>query len=63
MHAIINLRHDGKWHKETTVGRAIFNSIIPKELEYADLTISKNDLVKIINQTYLVLGIIKPLIF
>ena len=56
MHAIINLRHDGKWYKETTVGRAIFNSILPKELEYADLTISKNDLVKIINQAYLVAG-------
>ena len=56
MHAIINLRHDGKWYKETTVGRAIFNSILPKELEYADLTISKNDLIKIINQAYLISG-------
>ena len=63
MHAIINLRHDGKWYKETTVGRAIFNSILPKELEYADLTISKNDLVKIINQAYLVSGNYKTVDF
>ena len=63
MHAIINLRHDGKWYKETTVGRAIFNSILPKELEYADLTISKNDLVKIINQAYLVAGNYKTVEF
>ena len=56
MHAIINLRHDGKWYNETTVGRAIFNSILPKELEYADLTVSKNDLIKIINQAYLISG-------
>ena len=63
MHAIINLRHDGKWYKETTVGRAIFNSILPKELEYADLTISKNDLVKIINQAYLVCGNYKTVDF
>ena len=39
MHAIINLRHNQKWYKETTVGRAIFNSILPKELEYSDITI------------------------
>ena len=63
MHAIINLRHDGKWYKETTVGRAIFNSILPKELEYADLTISKDDLVKIINQAYLVAGNYKTVEF
>jgi len=63
MHAIINLRHDGKWYKETTVGRAIFNSILPKELEYADLTISKNDLVTIINQAYLVSGNYKTVDF
>ena len=63
MHAIINLRHDGKWYKETTVGRAIFNSILPKELEYADLTISKNDLVKIVNQAYLVSGNYKTVDF
>ena len=63
MHAIINLRHDGKWYKETSVGRAIFNSILPKELEYADLTISKNDLVKIINQAYLVSGNYKTVDF
>ena len=63
MHAIINLRHDGKWYKETSVGRAIFNSILPKELEYVDLTISKNDLVKIINQAYLVSGNYKTVDF
>lgn len=62
-HAIINLRHDGKWYKETSVGRAIFNSILPKELEYVDLTISKNDLVKIINQAYLVSGNYKTVDF
>jgi len=63
MHAIINLRHDGKWYKETTIGRAIFNSILPKELEYVDLTISKNDLITIINQAYLVSGNYKTVDF
>ncbi len=56
MHAIINIRHNDKWHKETTVGRVIFNSIIPEELDFVDITISKNDLAKIINQSYLIAG-------
>ena len=56
MHAVINIRINSVWHKETTVGRVIFNSIIPEELEYIDATVSKNDLARIINQSYLVAG-------
>jgi DNA-directed RNA polymerase subunit beta' len=56
MHAVINVRHNNKWHKETTVGRVIFNSIVPEDLDYIDLTVSKNDLAKIINQSYLISG-------
>ncbi|MEC8838953.1 MAG: DNA-directed RNA polymerase subunit beta', partial [Candidatus Neomarinimicrobiota bacterium] len=56
MHAIINIRHNDTWQKETTVGRVIFNSIMPEELDFVDITISKNDLAKIINQSYLIAG-------
>ena len=56
MHAIINIRHNDAWHKETTVGRVIFNSIIPEELGFIDLTIAKADLAKIINKSYLIAG-------
>lgn len=56
LHAIIDVRHKGKWNKKTTVGRAIFNSIIPEELEYFDELISKKTLSKIVNQSYLVVG-------
>ena len=31
LHAMINLRHKDKWIKDTTTGRAIFNSILPDE--------------------------------
>ena len=34
LHAKINLKHCGAWIKETTVGRAIFNSILPQEMDY-----------------------------
>ena len=53
MHAIINIRHNNSWHKATTVGRVIFNSIIPEELGFIDLTVAIGDLAKIINQSYL----------
>ena len=33
LHAKINLKHNGDWIKGTTVGRAIFNSILPKEMD------------------------------
>ena len=56
MHAIVSVRHNGVWHKDTTVGRIIFNSILPQELGFIDSTIGKGDLAKIINQSYLVAG-------
>ena len=30
LHAKINLKHKDSWFKDTTVGRAIFNSILPR---------------------------------
>ena len=56
LHAIIDVRHKGKWNKKTTVGRAIFNSIMPEELEYFDELISKKTLGVVVNQSYLIAG-------
>lgn len=56
LHAIIDVRHKGKWNKKTTVGRAIFNSIMPEELDYFDELISKKTLGKVVNQSYLIVG-------
>ena len=56
LHAIVNLRHDGKWYKDTTVGRAIFNSIIPSELGYYDEMISKKKLSYIIGDSFVKAG-------
>ncbi len=63
LHAIIDVRHHSKWQKKTTVGRAIFNSIMPKELEYFDELISKRTLSKVVNQSYLVAGNFKTVEF
>jgi DNA-directed RNA polymerase subunit beta' len=56
MHAIINVRHNGEWHKNTTAGRAIFNSIIPDELGYYDEIISKKRLSYIIGESFVKAG-------
>ena len=59
----INLKHCGAWIKETTVGRAIFNSILPQEMDYVDSLIDKKLLTEIVNQCYLVVGNYKTVIF
>ncbi len=63
LHAIIDVRHKGTWQKKTTVGRAIFNSIMPIELDYFDELISKKTLSKVVNQSYLVAGNYKTVEF
>ncbi len=56
MNAIINVRHKGQWHKDTTVGRVMFNAIVPEELEYFDDIVSKRELQRIVNEAYLLSG-------
>jgi len=56
LHAIINVRTKDGWQENTTVGRAIFNSILPEEVSYVDEMISKKRLEKIIYDTYLIVG-------
>ena len=34
LHSIVHLRHKGVWIKNTTVGRVIFNSILPEGVDY-----------------------------
>tara|TARA_B100000315_G_scaffold230855_1_gene241660 strand:+ start:7038 stop:11309 length:4272 start_codon:yes stop_codon:yes gene_type:complete len=52
LHAIINVRFKGEWVKNTTVGRAIFNSILPEEFDFVDELITKKKLEKIIHESY-----------
>jgi len=63
LHAKINLRNKGHWVKDTTIGRAIFNSIIPDEMEYVNNLIDKKLLTSIVNQCYLIVGNYKTVIF
>ncbi|RMF08520.1 MAG: DNA-directed RNA polymerase subunit beta' [Candidatus Neomarinimicrobiota bacterium] len=63
LHSIINVRHKGVWHKNTTVGRVLFNSILPDEMEYVDELIDKKRLSRIVNRTYLIAGNYKTVQF
>jgi DNA-directed RNA polymerase subunit beta' len=56
VNATINVRHNGIWHKDTTVGRVIINSILPDEMGYIDDLIDKKRLSKLVNETYLIAG-------
>ena len=53
LHAIVDVRHHGKWYKQTTVGRSIFNSIVPDELEYIDELLNKKKVETIIYNCFL----------
>ncbi len=63
INSIINFRLKGKWHKNTTVGRVILNSILPDEVDYIDDSIDKGSLSKLVNDTYLIAGNQKTVVF
>ena len=63
LHAVVDVRHNGKWIKKTTVGRIIFNSILPDDVEYVNDIINKKKLTKIVNNAYLLSGNYQTVLF
>ena len=63
LHAIVNVRHDGKWIKNTTVGRIIFNSILPEGVEFVNDLINKKKLTQVVSKTYFLAGNFQTVIF
>ena len=63
LHSKISLKHKDLWIKDTTIGRAIFNSILPDEMDYVNDLIDKKRLTNIVNQCYLIVGNYKTVIF
>ena len=51
-HAVIDVRIDGAWHKETTTGRVLFNSILPDGMPYYNEQIDKKKLTAIVGKSY-----------
>ncbi|MFC1548065.1 DNA-directed RNA polymerase subunit beta' [Candidatus Neomarinimicrobiota bacterium] len=63
LHAIVNFRHSDIWHHDTTVGRIIFNSIVPEGLGYFDEMITKKSLERIVGDCFQNLGNFKTVAF
>ncbi|MEL1224394.1 MAG: DNA-directed RNA polymerase subunit beta', partial [Candidatus Neomarinimicrobiota bacterium] len=63
LHAIVDVRVKGKWVKKTTVGRIIFNSILPDDVDFVNDIIGKKMLTKIVNNAYLVSGNYQTVLF
>ena len=51
IHAKVKIRIKNQV-EDTTVGRAIFNQVLPKEMKFVDLTITKKSLAKIISYIF-----------
>ncbi len=56
LHAIVNVRHNGEWINNTTVGRIIFNSILPESVEFVNELMNKKKLTQVVINTYLLAG-------
>ncbi|HIN02032.1 MAG TPA: DNA-directed RNA polymerase subunit beta' [Candidatus Marinimicrobia bacterium] len=63
LHAIVNVRHNGKWIKNTTVGRIIFSSVLPEGVEFVNDLINKKKLTQIVNHVYLITGNFQTVLF
>ena len=63
LHTIVHLFHKGAWVKNTTVGRVIFNSILPEGVEYLNKVVDKKVLTKVINSAYLISGNYQTVLF
>ena len=63
LHANVHLKHNDTWHKNTTVGRVIFNSILPDEIGFINEIINKKRLTKAVNEAYMIAGNAKTVIF
>ena len=63
LHSIVHLFHKNRWIKDTTVGRVIFNSILPDGVDYVDKIVDKKILTAVINNAYLISGNYQTVLF
>ncbi len=62
LHALVKIGINGKL-QETTVGRLIFNEIVPKEIGYINQTLNKGFLAELVNKIYTRCGVHRALLF
>ncbi len=52
LHAIVDYKDDENWTRETTIGRILFNSILPEGMPYFNQVITKKVLENIVGMCY-----------
>ena len=63
LHAKVHFRHSSGLIKNTTIGRIIFNSILPEGIEFFNQTLDKSLIVKIVGLCYNTMGNYKTVQF
>tara|TARA_B100001250_G_scaffold376389_1_gene364654 strand:+ start:1 stop:3384 length:3384 start_codon:yes stop_codon:yes gene_type:complete len=64
LHAKINFRDsDGTWIKSTSIGRVLFNEILPEKIRFLNDIVSKKQLNDIISKSYKVCGNMETVAF
>ena len=58
-----DIHNAAKWKHYTTVGRVIFNEVVPPELGYLNQPISKKELVGLVDRCYRELGVSRTVVF
>lgn len=58
-----DLHNAAKWSSYTTVGRVIFNSVVPVELGFVNTPVSKKELVSLVDRCYRELGVNRTVTF
>jgi DNA-directed RNA polymerase subunit beta' len=56
-------RNPEKWTSWTTVGRVLFNDVVPPELGYVDVNITKKEVSKLVDRCYRELGAYRTAVF
>ncbi len=62
LHARVRFSHDGKL-TETTVGRALFNQVVPREIGYVNEAMDKKRLTDLVTKVYRTLGGYETVLF
>jgi DNA-directed RNA polymerase subunit beta' len=61
IHAMVDIRLNGDWIKDTTLGRIIFNEKLPNEISFVNSTMNKKLLTEIIGECYKIAGNFKTI--
>ena len=63
LHAKVDFRSDDGWIKDTTIGRILFNEIIPSEISFINELLDKRKIEKLVSMCYMQSGNYKTVVF